>query len=279
MKQTIIMLFSRSKIALVVILLFIFGLLAGIFFSFPEMKIKQLFISSIERQGHIVIEQGDIDIGFFSIEGSDLLIRPENPLWAPISINSLQLTPLWLSLLTKNPGVHLDMQLSGGTLLADVFRDGTLMATASQLNLAPLLPKDQAVKVSGQLAEMKLSGAIPLGKASESFVALTLKNIKATGNRALKMELNLGDIVIKGTGRGRSFKIISLKADGGDLSISGKGSLLLSRDLPSTRGNIKLEIRPEETADPMVVELLKLGTRQTTNGRYELSLSGSLSEL
>ncbi len=279
MKQTILMLFSRSKIALVVILLFIFGLLAGILFSFPEMKIKQLLISSIERQGHVVIEQGDINIGVLSIEGSDLLIRPENPSWEPISINSLHIAPLWLFLLTKNPGIRLKMQLSGGTLLADMFRDGTLVATASQLNLAPLLPKDQAVKVSGQLAEMKLSGTISLGKTSESFVALTLKNVRATGNRALKMELNLGDIVINGTGRGRSFKIVSLKADRGDLSISGKGSILLGRDLSSTRVNIKMDIHPEETADPMVVELLKLGTRQTANGSYELSLSGSLSEL
>ena len=279
MKQTILMLFSRSKIALAVILLFIFGLLAGIFFSFPEMKIKQLLISSIERQGHVVIEQGDIDIGFLSIEGSDLLIRPENPLWAPISINSLHIAPLWLTLLAKNPGVHLDMQLSGGTLWADMFRDGALKATASQLTLGPLLPKDQAIKVSGLLADMKLSGAIPLGKTSESFVALTLKNVKVTGNSTLKMALNLGDIVINGTGRGRSFKIVSLKADRGDLSISGKGSILLGRDLPSTRVNIKMEIDPEDTVDPMVVELLRLGTRQTPNGSYELSLSGPLSEL
>jgi hypothetical protein len=93
------------------------------------------------------------------------------------------------------------------------------------------------------------------------------------------LALNLGDIVINGSGRGRSFKIISLTTDRGDLSVSGKGSILLGRDLSTTRVNMKMEIRPQASVDPMVLDLLKLGTHQAANGNYELNLSGSLSEL
>ena len=279
MKHKISMLFSKSKIVLATLILFSFGLLAGIFFSFPETKVKQQIISSIETQGHVFIDQGDINLGLLRLKGSNFQIRPENPLWPTIPINSLIIAPQWLTLLSKNPGIHLDMKLLGGTLWAEMFRDGTLNLTASQLNLAFLSPKDQEMTVSGQLAEMTLSSVVPLEKTSESLVTLRLKSVNVTRNNDLKLTLNLGDIVIKGKGRGHSFKIISLKADRGDLSMSGKGSILIGRDLPSTQVNMKIEIRPEDTADPMVVELLKLGTRQTPSGSYELRLSGSLSEL
>ena len=279
MKHKISMLFSKSQIVLVTLILFAFGLLTGIYFSFPETKVKQQIISSIEKQGHVIINQGDINIGLLRLKGSDLQIRPENPLWPTIPINSLIVTPQWLTLLSKNPGIQLDMQLLEGTLWAEMFRDGTLNLTASQLNLAFLSPKDQEMTVSGQLAEMTLSSVVPLKKTSESIVTLRLKSVHVTRNSDLKIALNLGDILITSKGRGRSFNIISLNADNGDLSISGKGSILIGRDIPSTQVNMKIEIRPEETVDPMVVELLKLGTRQTPSGSYELRLSGSLSEL
>ncbi|MCK5069180.1 MAG: type II secretion system protein GspN [Desulfocapsa sp.] len=279
MKHTISRLFNKSKIILVALILFIFGLVAGIFFSFPEMKVKQKIISAIETQGHVIVDQGEITMGFLTIKGSDFLIRPENPLWPTISIDSFSITPQWLTLLSKNPGVRLDMQLFGGKLWADIFRDGTLIAAASQLNLGLLLPKEQAIKVSGQLEKMTLASVVPLGKTSESLVTLTLKSVNVTGNSDLPLSLNLGDVAINGTGRGRSFKIMTLRADKGDLQINGNGSLLLGRDLASTQVNMKIEMRPEAQIDPMLVDLLTLGSRQTPNGGYELKLSGTLSKL
>jgi len=279
MKHSISTLFSKSKIALATLILFTFGLLAGLLVSFPEVKIKHQIISSIETRGHVSITQGDINIGFLSISGSDLLIQPENSLWSAIPITSLNLSPQWLTLLSTNPGVHLNMQLFNGTLSADMFQDGSLSLVASQLDLAFLSPRDPTITVSGQVAEMTLSSVVPLKKTSDSLLELTLKNVNVTKNGDLKLAINLGDVVFSGTGRGRSFKIISLKTDKGDLSVSGKGSILLGRNLPSTKFNVKLEIRPEASVDPMVVELLKLAAKQSPNGSYELSLSGTLPKL
>ena len=279
MKQTISMLFGRSKIAFAVVILFAFGLLAGVLFSFPEMKLKQKIISSLETQSHVVIEQGDINIGFLNIEGSDLLIRSDNPLWPAILINSIHIAPKWLTLFSKNPGVHLDMQLSGGTLAADMFRDGTLNAVASQLSLEPLLPKDQLIKVSGLLAETELATTVPLKKTTESLLQLTLKGVNIVGSRGMKLSLNLGDINLNGTGHGRSFKITALTADNGDLAINGQGNILLGRNLAATQVKMKISVRPQKNVDPMLVELLTLGSRQTASGSYELNLTGTLSEL
>ena len=279
MKPSISKIFSKSKIALATLVLFSCGLFVGFLFSFPSLKIKQKIITSIETQADVSIAQGDINIGFLSLYGSDLLIQPKNTLWPAISINSLKLSPHWLSLVSTNPVVQLDMHLFDGTITADISRDGTLNLVASQLNLAFLSQKDRALNLSGQLETMTLSSDVPLKRTSDSLLTLTLKNINVSKGIDLKLKLNLGDVVIEGTGRGRSFKIISLKADRGDLSVSGKGSLLLGRDLSTTHVNMKMEIRPEATANPMLLDLLKLGTRQTANGSYELSLSGSLSEL
>ena len=279
MKPSISKLFSKSKIALATLVLFSLGLFAGFLFSFPALKIKQKMITSIETQGDVTITQGDINIGFLSIHGSDLLIQPENPLWPTIPIHSFDLSPQWLTLFSSNPGVQLNMQLLDGTLTADIFRDGTLNLVASQLNLAILSQKEQAMTLSGQLEKMTLASVVPLKKSSDSLLTLTLKNVNISKNGDLKLALNLGDIVIKGFGRGRSFKIISLTTDKGDLSVSGKGGLLLGRDLSTTRLNIKMEIRPQASVDPMILDLLKMGTHQAANGSYELNFSGSLSEL
>lgn len=279
MKHIASILFNKSKLALAVFILFVCGLLSGVFFSFPEMKIKQYIISSIETQAHVVIDQGDIRLGFLSIKGSDLLIRPENPFWPTISINSFYIAPQWLSLFSPNPGVHMDMQLFGGKLRADMSRDGALKVVASQLNLGLISPADQALKVSGQLVELALASVIPLDKDSESLLALSLKNVNIAGNSDFPLALKLGDIAINGTGRGRSFKISSLQADKGDLSINGKGNVLLGRDLASTQVNMKIDLVPEDNVDPLLVELITLGARQTPGGSYELNLFGVLSEL
>ncbi|WP_321368627.1 type II secretion system protein GspN [uncultured Desulfuromusa sp.] len=279
MKYTVSTLFNKSKIILLTLILFSLGLFAGILFSFPEAKVKQIIISSLETQGQVSVTQGDINISLFGIDGSNLQIQPENPLLPTIPIKSLAITPHWLSLLSKNPGGHLDMQLFDGTLTADIYRDGTLNLAASELNLASLSLTDQTLTITGQLAEMSLSSVVPLQKTSDSLISLSLKDINIARNSDLKLAINLGDIVINGTGRGRAFKITSLQAAEGDLAISGRGRILLGKSLPSSKINLKMEIRPQETADPMIVELLQLGTRKTADGSYELSLSGSLSDL
>lgn len=279
MKHTISGLFNKFKLVLVALVLFISGLAAGIFFSFPELKVKQQIISAIETQAHVVVDQGEITMGFLAIEGSGFLLRPENPLWPTIPIDSFSLAPQWLTLLSGNPGVRLNVQLFGGKLRAEVFRDGSLSAAASQLNLGLLPSKEQAIKLSGQLEKMTLTSVVPLGKTSESHVAVTLRGVNATGNSNVPVSLNLGDVAINGAGRGRSFKIMTLSADKGDLQVNGSGSFLLGRDLASTQVNMKIEMRPEAQIDPMLVDLLTLGSRQMANGGYELKLSGALSEL
>ncbi|SEA63111.1 type II secretion system protein N [Desulfuromusa kysingii] len=273
------MLFNKSKITLATLILFSLGLFAGIIFSFPEAKVKQIIISTLETQGQLSVTQGDINISLFGIDAANVQIQPDNPLLPTIPIQSLTITPRWLSLLSKNPGGHLDMRLLSGTMTADMFRDGSLNLDASQLNLAPLSLTDQTLIISGQLTEMSLSSVVPLQKNSASLIRLTLKDINVARNSDLKLAINLGDIVINGSGRGHAFKITSLQASEGDLSISGRGNILLGRDINTTKINMKLEIRPQESADPMIVELLQLGSRKTANGSYELTLSGSLADL
>lgn len=238
-----------------------------------------MMISTLETQGQLSVTKGDFNLSLFGIDGSNLQLQPNNTLLPAISIQSLSVTPHWFSLLSKNPGGHLQMRLFDGTLTADMFRDGTLNLAASQLNLAPLSLTDQTLTISGQLTEVTLSSVVPLQKTSASLIRLTLKDINIARNSGLKLAINLGDVVINGTGRGHAFKITSLKADNGDLSISGRGSILLGRNLSASKINMKMEIRPQQTADPMIVELLQLGSRRTPDGSYELSLSGSLSDL
>ena len=279
MKYITSILFKRSKIAVITLVLFIIGLLVGLFFSFPQTKIKQQIISSFEKQGHVLVKQGDVQIGLLGIEGVQFLIQPENLSLPAIPIDSFIISPQWMTLISKNPGIRLEMKSFGGDVSADVFRDGTLKALASQLDLSLILPEKQTVKLSGQLETMTLESTVPLQKSSPTVLELVFKNVSFQGENPFPFSLNLGDVVLNGTGRGRSFEITSLRAVNGDLNLDGNGTFILARNFSSSRIKMKINIRPENQLDPTLLELLNLGARQAPDGSYDINLSGILREL
>ncbi len=257
------------------ILLFLIGLLIGLVITFPSSIIERRLVSLIEAEGQVRIEQGALRIGFFNIYGNDLVVRPNSADWLAVEIDSLKVSPAWLSLFVLNPTAKIDMHLWGGSVRAEVASDGAIAATATNLKFSLPLQKGSRLNVSGTLVRGEIETVVPLLDESTSRIDLTLENGQLGG---LFKDITLGTIVLQATGRGEAFRVPTFVANGGDYALTGGGNLLLKQDMAESRLNLRVEIRPQKSADPAITELLGLVARERNDGTYQLRIGGSLAQ-
>lgn len=267
------------KIWLAGLLLFIFGLLLGLIFSFPTATLEKRLLQEVEARAQVKIETGGLALSpLFKLHGKHVVVRPESPVWPPVRIDSFDLSPLWLSLLSANPGARWDGRLLNGQIMVDVYRNGSLNVGADNLMLDLPLQEGSNLRLSGHLTQGQMQSTLPLGKTTKSNLQLVLDKMQLVGLDGLQKNLAMGTVVLQATGRGHSFKITSLEASGGDFALSGRGNFLLGRNLLSSRLNFRIEIRPTQNADPTLVSLLELAARKKADGSHELHLGGTLSK-
>ncbi len=260
------------------VLLFLLGLLLGLAFSFPTTALENRLLAAVEANGQIHIETDDLSFSpLLTLQGGPTLISSQASDAPPVPVDTFKLTPKWASLFTTNPGILLTAQLLGGHLQTDLYRDGTCDLRADNLTLDLPLQGAMKLRLSGRLQQATMQSQLPLQKSSESALQLTLADAKLTGLGGAQSDLTLGTIRFQAIGTGHSFKITTLTAEEGDFSLNGRGSFLVGRDLPSSRINLRADLRPTPQADPGLVSLLELAARKKPGGVLELRLSGYLS--
>lgn len=259
------------------IILFLVGLGIGISASFPAGILEKRLIHLIEQEGQVSIAEGNLGFGFVHLDGHNLLIQPQDGNITPLRVDQATVSPLWGTLFSNNPGVHVDAQLFAGNLNADLFKDGHIKATAKNLMLEFPLQNGWSLNLTGQLVSADLESLIPLSKASESHLNLVLNQVSLREEGKEKNMLSLGTIDLEAKGKGQAFRITKLAATDGDFEISGRGNLRLGNSPSNSTISLRVSISPTETADPGLVELLKLAAKEKGNGQYELRVSGNLS--
>jgi len=268
--------FHWLKLFSIGLILFIFGLLIGLAVSFPSGILEKRLAREIEKQGQVAIDDGSISLGLLKVKGTGVVVRSQKNLWPPVEISSFDLTPLWLSLFSGNPGLHLDSRLLDGQLRADLYRNGSLQASADGLKLDFPLQNGWNMKVSGVLLAAQVEGTVPLDQTSPSRIDLTLNNVNVAENGKTTAMLKLGTITLKANGRGQNFRIDTLSATGGDFAVSGRGNLRVGSSPAKSMLSLRLEIDPQPGVDPALVELLKLAAHERSGGGYELRVSGNM---
>jgi len=262
------------------LLLFLLGLLLGLALSFPSAALKNKLLTAVEANGQVRIEAGQLSLSpLLTLTGSNARIVSLTVPAPPLRIDSFRVAPEWMSLLSATPGAKLQARLLGGQLQANLHRNGACDLNADNLALDLPLLQGSGMRLTGLLLQASgQSSQLPLQKSSESELQLVFSNVQLAGLPGLSQPLQLGTISLQTSGRGLAFKITTLTAEGGDFQLSGRGSLLLGRDLPSSRINLRAEIRPTPQADPGLVSLLELAARQGADGALELNLSGRLAK-
>lgn len=269
---------GKATRLLIGLLLFSAGLLVGLALSFPSAALEKRLLAEAEKRGRVKISTRHLALWPpHHIRGTDLTIQPTSGNWPPIRINSLEITPAWLSLLSINPKILCRVEAMNGELLAEFRRDGTISMTASDLTLDVPVQADSHLRLLGRLVQARGHGSLPLDRDTDSELALQLSNVSLSGMAGRQQDIALGDISMHITGKGNTFVIDSLAADGGQFAVNGNGRLLLNQQhAPASRFTLQARIVPAANTDPLLVNLIELVARQTAAGYHELKLGGTL---
>jgi len=258
--------------------LLLLGMLVGFYLFFPAETLKQRIIQELETRTSVTVQIEQVSLYpllTFSAKGITLDVKG---LSQSLLIESLSIAPQWSTLLSADPGVQVQGELMNGTIDAGVLKNGLISAKAAGLRFDLPIQKPLPFNITGTLSDASIDTATRLDTETKSHLLLRLADVKVLGLELLKAEspgLALGDITLEADGQGRSQKV-TLSAKGGDLDVSGDGTLLIGRTAASSRIKLVLLVRPGPNADPSITSLLELSGKADADGRYPLQLTGTL---
>jgi type II secretion system protein N len=257
---------------------FVLALLLGLLLAFPTAPLKQKVVEAF-RQYQASAELESLTLSpLLALQGRNLTIRPDNPSLPPLAVERFSVRPLWLSLLAADPGLHIDAELLQGTLQAATHQDGRLQAEAKGLHVALPL-KDGIATVTATLAAGRLQRGAGGGQKADQALSLTFSELLVQSPLlagSASRPLTLGQLNLEGNGRGQAFNITRLESSGGDVALTGSGSVLLGRTLESSRLNLNLTLRPTPSMPGELRGLLDLLGPPAGDGSYPLKVAGTL---
>ena len=271
---------ARIKVTLIGLALLLVSFFISFYLFFPANALRGRIEKEVAARtpAELTIEQMAL---LFppGLEGSGITVKTGNPQLKSVAVSDLVVKPLWTTLFSGNPGLALQARLFGGTLEGTVRHDGAIAAQLNRISFnEPLLAKS-GIELAGVLRQGSYSGALPLRAQTATHLNLSLHNVRLTGLKAFGIaggKLDLGTISLVGEGRGNSFRIETFKATGGNLEITGGGTVLVVTPLDRSRLNLNVVLRPGRNLDKNLTGLLNLVTKPARDGAYHLRIAGSL---
>ena len=255
------------------------GFLVGCFLFFPTAALRDRLTSEVAARSDFRLQIAGLSLHFPLGLNARGLVLSGKQLLEPVKVDTLQITPAWLSLFGGNPGADLFAGLMGGELHARYHRNGALSARGENLKLAFPLGKNLSLAVAGTLHQASVEGTLPLAPGTASKLSLQIDELRLTGLKAVgsaRDTLKLGTATLVASGQGNSFRIEELKCSGGELALNGGGSLLLAASPQQSRLNLTLTLTPAAGFDPSLKDLLGMFAKPTRDGSLRLRLTGSL---
>jgi type II secretion system protein N len=270
---------QRAGILLIGLGLLLLGAITGLLLALPTNALTNRLIQEVEAQTQTEIDiSGGMELALpLTLRGAETTIHPlKLAQFPPLRIDHFQIRPLWSALLTLNPGVSADVGLMNGRVEAAYRADGSLNLKANDLLLDLPIEQGFSLKLLGRLLQGQLETVVPLSRETTSRLTLSLDQVRLLGLTGQENGLRLGTIVLELNGEGNSFRVAELSAVEGDFTVTGSGRVLLGNTPAASRLNLRLTIRPQATADPTLVDLLRMTARENSAGAYQLRLGGSL---
>ncbi|MGW8312978.1 MAG: type II secretion system protein GspN, partial [Desulfuromonadales bacterium] len=261
--------------------LLLLGLLVGVYLFFPTATLKQRVIQEVETRtgAGLQIEQLSL-YPPLSLDARGITLDLKG-LPQPLLIQGLSLSPQWSTLLTSNPGLHLQGHLMNGTITAGVLKSGEIDAVAAGLQFDLPLQKPLPLTINGTLDDATVAGSTRLDQETVTSMTLHLSEVSIHGLELLGADsrgIVLGEISLETEGLGRAMKVKTLSATGGDLIVNGEGTLFIGRTAASSRIKLALQVRPGTNLNPSIASLLELAGKADDEGVYLLQLTGTLTK-
>ena len=267
---------------LAALLLFVLFFLGTMLALFPKAQLRDYVVSLISRQTGQHISIAELSLSpLLGVKAKDIAWQPPAAGWPPVRVGRLSLSPVWTSLFGKNPAGRFHAAVAGGSVDGRIARDGGFDAMLANVNLAPFIAAKFPFPPSGSIG-----GTVTLEKQAASggrgtvIFDLAADDLKVAGLDALglpKGELALGRVKLRGKMAGQAFNIEELSNEGGDLSIGGRGIILVGNSPERCRLSLQIEMRSGQTLAPTLHDLLQLGgVKAEADGSYHLRLGGTL---
>ena len=261
--------------------LFLVAFLLGFYLFFPLDSLSDRIIMEVRERTQTRLTIGDLSLNpFLTLSANDLDIQREG-LPFPLVIDTLRLSPKWSTVFSEDPGVHIDAELMGGFVTADIQKNGQFFTEAEELTVDLPIQKPIPMKVVGTLKRASFNSATRITPETVTELNMRLSDVKVYADKTIATGLDgldLGEISLVLEGRGRSVQIKSVDASQGAFGIRGSGRLIIGPSMSTSRINLALKIKPAPAADQTLIELLKLtGTLEDDDG-FRMRLSGSLAQ-
>jgi type II secretion system protein N len=162
-----------------------------------------------------------------------------------------------------------------------LLKSGAINAAATGLRFNLPLQSPLSYNLAGTLREATIDAATRLDPETKTHLVLQLDEVRLLGLEMLNADnpgLALGTINLAADGKGRTIKVTTLTAQGGDLEVSAEGTVLIGRTSATSRIRLTLQVRPGSNADPSITSLLTLAGQPDAEGRYTLQLTGTLAK-
>jgi type II secretion system protein N len=262
--------------------LLLLGMLTGVYLFFPADALKQRIIQEVEAHAGVAVQSLQIEqVSLYPLLTLDAvgIELGLTGLPLPIPIEALSIAPQWSTLLSADPGVLVQGSLMNGTITAGLLKSGAISARAAGLRFDLPMQKPLPFNVTGTLSEAAFDGGTQLDTETKTHLLLRLADVNVLGLELLKADgsgLALGEITLEAEGQGRSMRVKTISAKGGDLEVNGDGTLLIGRTSASSRIKLALQVRPGANVDPSITSLLDIFGKPDADGRYPLQVTGTL---
>jgi type II secretion system protein N len=261
--------------------LFLLGLLCSFYLAFPDAILRQRLVYELETRLPIQVDLAEATLQpLLTLAGKQMTVRLSGQPEALFQLDTFHISPCWSSLLTGDPGLEGQINSSTGELSFSWQQSGPLAITGTTLPFDIPLATIPATRFSGNLSTGEVTTTAPLQSETRSRININLNQVVVKGLEALtgnKAGLRLGELSLKVNGQGTSFSIEQFEISGGDLVVSGTGTLMLAIANPqNSRINLNLSVRAGNQADPTLAGLLELVGTPQANGSRKLRMTGTL---
>lgn len=262
---------------------FLLGLLLSFYIAFPDQALRQRLIYELENRLPIQVDLNEVTLRpVLTLTGRGMTARSSGQKQPLLQIDNFSVGPQWLKLFSGDPGLAGEVAAATGELSFSWLRSGPLDVSASSFPLDLPLATNPATRFSGTLNAAEITTSVPLQDATESRLAMNFNQVSVKGLEALTANANglfLGEISFQMSGQGTSFSINRLETSGGDLVVSGSGTLMLVTANPqNSRINLNLSVRAGDQADPTLTSLLELVGSRQSDGSRKVRLTGTLAK-
>ncbi|NOX26056.1 MAG: type II secretion system protein GspN [Deltaproteobacteria bacterium] len=273
--------FGRFLLPLAFLLVFLLGFVTTVFVYFPNTGLRDYVVASLQRQtgSHVAIH----DLSFLPL----LTLKARGISWqSPVKdltlvIDSFSVSPLWTTLMGANPAGRFHASVAGGTISGHVAKDGSGTVILAGVHIGSILAESSHFPVTGSVAgNITADQPMDLLKGKTSF-NLEANNLKVGGLAGLglaRSELAFGRLWLRGTVTGQVLRLEDLRNEGGGLSITGHGTVLLNKLPRRCRLNLRLKMRPgAQLSSASFKQLLLLGgLKAGADGSYNFRLVGTM---